>query len=82
VVVIDINEDNNEDIIIGTNREHLKIFLNRGNDELTDETIHPTNAPMNYIVKGDMNNDGKLDLIGINKYVTGGNIIYNSGNGL
>jgi hypothetical protein len=64
MIISDINEDNNEDIIIANTRgRHIKIFLNSANGELTNENIYPTDNPIGSIVTGDMNNDGKIDIL-------------------
>jgi hypothetical protein len=80
MVIIDINEDNNEDILIANKHDtHIKIFLNFATGQLADEKMYLTVIGISLIVTGDMNDDGKIDIIGKNR----GNsltIFYNTGN--
>jgi hypothetical protein len=84
LVTADIDQDNYQDIIIANAvdlKSHIKILINSGNGQLTDKDICRIDILINYILTADMNNDGKLDIIGKDRFKSRINILYNTDNG-
>ncbi|CAF3954818.1 unnamed protein product [Adineta steineri] len=83
MVIVDVNEDNHADIVIGDRaNSHLIIFLNSANNQFNNGIPHDIDFGICYLFEADMNNDNKIDFIGFQ----GGSstlmiIIYNTGNG-
>ena len=74
----DIDNDGDIDIIAGMPGSNLGIFPNHGYGNYTYSNTVYLPASLYYPILLDLNNDGSLDLVGINEY---GCVSYNNGNG-
>ena len=84
VFILDVNEDHYDDVVVIRRSAFscdLKIFLNYANGQLNDEKVYPCGSELKYTTKGDMNNDGRTDLISVRHDKGDISILYNTGNG-
>jgi hypothetical protein len=62
-----LNEDGKADIAApATNGQHIQVFLNAGGGDFAEPVAYATGSQVNAIAAGDMDDDGKLDLVSSN----------------
>ncbi len=62
VAVADFNNDGNLDLVAGTGGNSVSVFLGNGDGTLQPPRTSPTTASCAFIVVGDFNGDGKMDI--------------------
>lgn len=67
IAVGDIENDNDNDIVLGTNGDGIKVFLNDGSNPPSWSTLSLTaTSETTGVAFGDLNNDGRLDVVATN----------------
>ncbi len=74
----DIDNDGDIDLLAGMPYEYLGIFPNHGYGNFSYSNTVNLPTSRYYPILLDLNNDGSLDLVGIDEY---GSVCYNNGNG-
>jgi hypothetical protein len=80
----DLNGDGKPDMVAGNNNKTLSVLMNKGNGALADEimyTLTLSGYGASLVALGDVNGDGKLDIVAANNGSDNISVLKNNGDG-